>query len=324
MGGIGVLRSRQPFNDFQAAVLQTNRQLLLQNDADVTILRNGVVYQQLHLRAGSYDLSALPLLTGSNDVQIQVRDNTGATAAAHLPELPGSHRPAARRLRVRRLSGSRQPLVRRQFAELRRPAGVHGLLSQSLPEHAGGRGWPAAGQGRPGRHRPDPVHAVARRAPAARRRAQPLRDDRGRVRGRRLVRADVQPLRPGRFADLPCRLPLSAFRRSGRSERRQRRRSDGQRPVRTGDQSQNDSHSGRYLHQRAGGQGRRVSRRPRPQLRHFEAVERPRGHRLRPLQRDRRAGRRVRRHSLDHLATELPHPGAKPATTAPSTAPRCR
>jgi outer membrane usher protein len=79
MGGIGVLRSRQPFNDFQAAVLQTNRQLLLQNDSDITILRNGVVYQQLHLRAGSYDLSALPLLTGSNDVQIQVRDNTGAT-----------------------------------------------------------------------------------------------------------------------------------------------------------------------------------------------------------------------------------------------------
>ncbi len=79
MGGVGVLRSRAPFNDVQAAVLQTNRQLLLPSDSDVTIMRNGVIYQQLHLRAGSYDLSALPLLAGSNDVQVQVRDNTGQT-----------------------------------------------------------------------------------------------------------------------------------------------------------------------------------------------------------------------------------------------------
>jgi outer membrane usher protein len=79
MGGIGVLRSRQTFNDYETAVLQTNRQLLLQSDSDVTIMRNGTVYQQLHLRAGSYDLSALPLLAGGNDVQIEVRDATGQT-----------------------------------------------------------------------------------------------------------------------------------------------------------------------------------------------------------------------------------------------------
>jgi len=79
MGGIGVLRSRQTFNDYETAVLQTNHELLLQSDSDVTIMRNGTVYQQLHLRAGSYDLSALPLLAGSNDVQISVRDATGQT-----------------------------------------------------------------------------------------------------------------------------------------------------------------------------------------------------------------------------------------------------
>jgi outer membrane usher protein len=79
MGGIGVLRSRQTFNDYETAVLQTNRELLLQSDSDVTIMRNGSVYQQLHLRAGSYDLSALPLLAGSNDVQIEVKDATGQT-----------------------------------------------------------------------------------------------------------------------------------------------------------------------------------------------------------------------------------------------------
>jgi outer membrane usher protein len=79
MAGIGVLRSRLPFNDFRSAVLQNNRQIVLQRDSDVSVMRNGVLFEQLHLRAGSYDLSSLPLLAGSNDVQIQVKDNTGAS-----------------------------------------------------------------------------------------------------------------------------------------------------------------------------------------------------------------------------------------------------
>jgi outer membrane usher protein len=79
MGGVGVIRSRLPFNDFRSAVLQTNHEIVLQRDSDLSIMRNGVLFEQLHLRAGSYDLSALPLLAGSNDVQIQLKDNTGET-----------------------------------------------------------------------------------------------------------------------------------------------------------------------------------------------------------------------------------------------------
>lgn len=78
MGGLGVLRQRRRFNEFRPAVLQGNRQLVLQQAATVSVFRNGVLYRELRLDAGSYDFSSLPLLTGSNDVQIVVRDNSGA------------------------------------------------------------------------------------------------------------------------------------------------------------------------------------------------------------------------------------------------------
>ncbi|AQR75887.1 hypothetical protein BXU08_13060 [Sphingomonas sp. LM7] len=78
MGGVGVSRQRQRFDPYRSSVLQGNRQLVLQRDASVRILRNGVLYRELRLDAGSYDFSSLPLLAGSNDVQIEVRDNSGS------------------------------------------------------------------------------------------------------------------------------------------------------------------------------------------------------------------------------------------------------
>ncbi|WP_243455743.1 hypothetical protein [Sphingosinicella sp. BN140058] len=77
IGGIGVTRQRRRFNSFRSAVLQGNRQLVLQRDSTVRVMRNGVLYRELRLDAGSYDFSSLPLVTGSNDVQIEVRDNSG-------------------------------------------------------------------------------------------------------------------------------------------------------------------------------------------------------------------------------------------------------
>lgn len=77
LGGVGVLRSRRRFNDFRSAILQGNRQLLLQQDATVRIMRNGVLYREMQLDAGAYDLSTLPLITGNNDVSIEVRDAGG-------------------------------------------------------------------------------------------------------------------------------------------------------------------------------------------------------------------------------------------------------
>ena len=77
MGGIGVSRQRQRFDQFRSSILQGNRRLILQDDSTVRIVRNGVLYRELRLEPGTYDLSALPLATGSNDVQIQVRDDGG-------------------------------------------------------------------------------------------------------------------------------------------------------------------------------------------------------------------------------------------------------
>ncbi len=77
MGGIGVTRQRRRFDPYRSSVLQGNRQLVLQRDSSVRILRNGVLYRELRLDAGSYDFTALPLVAGSNDVQIEVRDASG-------------------------------------------------------------------------------------------------------------------------------------------------------------------------------------------------------------------------------------------------------
>lgn len=81
MGGLGVSRQRQRFDPYRSSVLQGNRQLLLQRDATVRIIRNGVLYREMRLDAGSYDVSSLPLLAGSNDVKIEVQDNSGTVQA---------------------------------------------------------------------------------------------------------------------------------------------------------------------------------------------------------------------------------------------------
>ena len=78
MGGVGVLRQQRRFNTFRSAVLQSNRQLVLQRESTVRFMRNGSLYREVRLQPGRYDFSSLPLLTGSNDVQIEVRDNTGS------------------------------------------------------------------------------------------------------------------------------------------------------------------------------------------------------------------------------------------------------
>src|SRR3546814_11201658 len=78
MGGVGVLRQRRRFNSFRSAILQANRQLILQRESTVRFLRNGSLYREVRLQPGRYDFSSLPLIAGSNDVDIQVPDNSGA------------------------------------------------------------------------------------------------------------------------------------------------------------------------------------------------------------------------------------------------------
>lgn len=78
MGGIGVVRQKRRFNSFRSAILQSNRQLIIQRESTVRFLRNGSLYRELRLQPGRYDFSSLPLIAGSNDIDIQVTDNSGA------------------------------------------------------------------------------------------------------------------------------------------------------------------------------------------------------------------------------------------------------
>ena len=100
IGGIGVLRQRSRFDQFRSAILQGNRQLLLQQDSSVRILRNGTLYRELRLDAGSYDLTALPLISGSNDVQIEVRDPSGGVQRISYQSYLDPNRLGARRFRI--------------------------------------------------------------------------------------------------------------------------------------------------------------------------------------------------------------------------------
>jgi len=77
MGGVGISRQKQRFDFFRTSVLQGNRQLLLQRESSVDIYRNGILYEQLRLAPGSYDLSNLPLLSGSNDIELRIDDDSG-------------------------------------------------------------------------------------------------------------------------------------------------------------------------------------------------------------------------------------------------------
>ena len=77
MGGVGVARQRQRFESFRNNVLAGGRQLVLQEASTVRVLRNGVFVREFRLDPGQYDLSNLPLETGSNDVQLEIQNESG-------------------------------------------------------------------------------------------------------------------------------------------------------------------------------------------------------------------------------------------------------
>lgn len=79
LGGVGVARQRQRFESFRNSILSGNRQIVLQEGSTVRVLRNGVYMREFQLDAGQYDLSNLPLETGSNDIQLEIRDVLGRT-----------------------------------------------------------------------------------------------------------------------------------------------------------------------------------------------------------------------------------------------------
>ena len=77
MGGIGVTRQKQRFDSFRNNVLAGGRELVLQESSTVRVLRNGVFVREFKLDPGQYDLSNLPLDAGSNDVQLEIQNESG-------------------------------------------------------------------------------------------------------------------------------------------------------------------------------------------------------------------------------------------------------
>lgn len=77
LGGVGVARQRRRFDSFRNNILSGGRQLVLQEASTVRVLRNGVFLREFQLQPGQYDLSNLPLTSGSNDVQIEIQNQSG-------------------------------------------------------------------------------------------------------------------------------------------------------------------------------------------------------------------------------------------------------
>ena len=78
MGGIGVVRQRQRFDSFRNNVLSGGRRLVLQEQSTVRVMRNGIYQREFTLDPGQYDISNLPLDTGSNNIQLEVQGISGA------------------------------------------------------------------------------------------------------------------------------------------------------------------------------------------------------------------------------------------------------
>ena len=81
IGGVGVTRQTRRFDSFRPGFLAGNREFILQSESTVRVVRNGVLLQEFRLDPGRYDISNLPLLTGSNDVELQIVDDAGRSSS---------------------------------------------------------------------------------------------------------------------------------------------------------------------------------------------------------------------------------------------------
>lgn len=77
LGGLGVARQKRRFEAFRNNVLTGARQIILQENSVVRVMRNGVFVREFRLDPGQYDVSNLPLSTGSNDIQLEIEGESG-------------------------------------------------------------------------------------------------------------------------------------------------------------------------------------------------------------------------------------------------------
>ena len=77
IGGVAVEKSRRTFDPLSPTVNLGGRQIFVASPSTVEVIINGASYQTLDLQPGTYSLDDLPIQSGSNDVQLVVRDAAG-------------------------------------------------------------------------------------------------------------------------------------------------------------------------------------------------------------------------------------------------------
>lgn len=77
--GAGVFRSTREFGGGGLARASLGRRLFLTQDSTVSLFRNGALFREFRLGPGAYDLTDIPLLTGTTDARVEIRDDLGRT-----------------------------------------------------------------------------------------------------------------------------------------------------------------------------------------------------------------------------------------------------
>lgn len=82
--GVSVSSANADLQPMRTSYSRGARSFTLSRDSLVEVLVNGQREAQLFLKAGDYDLTDIPLRSGSNDLQLLIRDNTGQRQTLEL------------------------------------------------------------------------------------------------------------------------------------------------------------------------------------------------------------------------------------------------
>ena len=80
IGGLGIERRRRIFEPFESVFELGGRRIRIDSPSTIEIMRNGNLVQTVPVDQGVFDLESLPLVAGSNDVEIIIRDAAGRTS----------------------------------------------------------------------------------------------------------------------------------------------------------------------------------------------------------------------------------------------------
>lgn len=84
IGGVGIERSRRLFDPFDPVFRLGGRRLRIDSPSTIEIVNNGEILRSISVDQGIYDLEDLPLVFGSNDVDIVIRDAAGRTSVTNF------------------------------------------------------------------------------------------------------------------------------------------------------------------------------------------------------------------------------------------------